>query len=542
LQTTYYSLIRDIQAVLNTPPSAPSSTTSPNFATPRRPSSRARSSTNPIASGPSHAQLASALHVVAAKYRIAWECAELLIELAGGPPAETKPLPISSMSEPLVVTTNTVGMPPGHIRERTMTLESVDRPDPAWRGSSGRNDLSRRQLLLLRDMLQGTEALGAATPPADGQPRAEQDRPPSVNRAWRWGDPMSSTITLPSEENAEMTGSPLRKRQSGVKLGMRGLRDMLRGLKKSQQVVAPPMMEKSSSTGSSQGGGPSHQALAPPPRSKSKASSAAQSMRSANLPPPAPSEHMGPIPATLGHKPSPRRPSLASIFRLGQRQRSGAGPPRTPSSDVVVSIAAVAAASRTVSGSSRQSSTSSEEDWDRIDSASDIDATASLGIRVEGAGTVRVPSAARRSPYTQQGRNSGDRSPTTRRPPVPAASRSSIFTDAASGHSHNRKLSNVEEQVDALGSQAIARRASVRSNRGGSMRVPPAAPVQPMSIRARSAPQTQAPSPAPALQLPDPQLAMTPENIRPLLENAREVQQRLTECVEEVRGLLGARS
>ncbi|KAJ3505067.1 hypothetical protein NLJ89_g7607 [Agrocybe chaxingu] len=38
--------------------------------------------------------------------------------------------------------------------------------------------------------------------------------------------------------------------------------------------------------------------------------------------------------------------------------------------------------------------------------------------------------------------------------------------------------------------------------------------------------------------LPDPKLAMTPENIRPLLENAREVQAKILECLAELRGLV----
>jgi serine/arginine repetitive matrix protein 2 len=424
---------------------------------------------------------------------------------------------------------------PGELRpsrERALTLESKyddDAPhgmmDPAWRASTGRNDLSRRQLLLLRDMLHGTEALAPVTPP-DDPPRSEAEQPSNLNRAWRWGDPMGSTITLPSDEGPPVEGgSPLRKRQSGMKLGMRGLRDMLKSLKKSQQREA----SAAQSSPSPQADSP-HPASGTSTRPRSKTSSAAPSVRSTNVPPVTSPGASGTITSTLGHKPSPRRPSLASIFRLGQRHRSGGGPAPGASSDAVAS----SAGARTASGSSRPSSTSSEEDWDRIDSASDVDATAGLGLRIEGAGTVRVPSGAhKRSPYAPS-RNSADRSPTTRRPPPPAASRSSIFTDGnSSAHSHGRKLSNVEEQVGALATQVVSRRASVRSNRNGSVRLPNPPPVQPMSIRTRSA-QNGA--------LPDPQLAMTPENIRPLLENAREVQSRLVECVDEVRGLLAAHS
>ncbi|KAJ7822320.1 hypothetical protein B0H14DRAFT_2252938, partial [Mycena olivaceomarginata] len=39
---------------------------------------------------------------------------------------------------------------------------------------------------------------------------------------------------------------------------------------------------------------------------------------------------------------------------------------------------------------------------------------------------------------------------------------------------------------------------------------------------------------------PDPKLAMTPENIKPLLENAREVHARLSDCIAEIRSLVAA--
>jgi hypothetical protein len=41
---------------------------------------------------------------------------------------------------------------------------------------------------------------------------------------------------------------------------------------------------------------------------------------------------------------------------------------------------------------------------------------------------------------------------------------------------------------------------------------------------------------------PDSQLAMTPENIKPLLENAREVHARLTECIAAIQALLAERT
>ncbi|KAF7326711.1 hypothetical protein MSAN_02502000 [Mycena sanguinolenta] len=40
---------------------------------------------------------------------------------------------------------------------------------------------------------------------------------------------------------------------------------------------------------------------------------------------------------------------------------------------------------------------------------------------------------------------------------------------------------------------------------------------------------------------PDPKLAMTPENIKPLLENMQEVHARLSDCIVEIRSSLAAR-
>ena len=58
----------------------------------------------------------------------------------------------------------------------------------------------------------------------------------------------------------------------------------------------------------------------------------------------------------------------------------------------------------------------------------------------------------------------------------------------------------------------------------------------------RSAPPQAWGQPSPELAagpLPDVKLAMAPENIKPLLENAREVHSRCSECLVELEALLG---
>jgi hypothetical protein len=425
---------------------------------------------------------------------------ERAITLAGD---ESKPLPLAAPSHPASA-------------------------HPTWRGSTGRNDLSKRQLLLLRDMLHNPEAL-APKPLEPPLPLPEETL--EVNRAWRWGDAANSTVTLPSESSSVHKPSPLKKRQSRG-LGMRGLRDMLKSFKRSQAEHSAPTSASSSAAPSEHFH--SHTRLpASRPRSKT---GGAESMR-ATIPRKA-SGTYGTTTTTAStsfpHKLSPRRPSLASIFRIGQRHKNTAPANAPVLNEQVQSM-------RTASSGSRQSGTSSEEDWDRMDSASDLDhAAEALGIAPEGTATVRIE-AKRRSPYLP-GRSSQEDSPSRTNNPMPAltASQSSIWGDAVntsmSSRSHSRasrRLPDVDEHAehDRSGKgppPPLSRRVSGRSTamaRTGSLRSTHAHALNGTRARASNA-------------FPDSQLAMTPENIRPLLENAKEVEARLVDCIGEVKTLL----
>jgi hypothetical protein len=109
---------------------------------------------------------------------------------------------------------------------------SVTSPPAEWRASTGRNDLSQRQLWLLRDMLNKSDSsptmLANLQIPEEGT---------AVNRNWRWGEATSSTITLPSEESGRNSSSAKKRRYS--RIGMSGLRDMLRSLTRGQQPTSP---------------------------------------------------------------------------------------------------------------------------------------------------------------------------------------------------------------------------------------------------------------------------------------------------------------
>ncbi|EIN04083.1 hypothetical protein PUNSTDRAFT_108565 [Punctularia strigosozonata HHB-11173 SS5] len=554
LQDAYRALVREVQAILETPES-PSRATSPTtgFRIGRR---RARSNANPpTAPEQTHKELANAFGTIDSKYRIAWECAELLIELGGGPPAPAA-APPSSVSAPADMHAHaqgqaaTDGQKKG--RERAITLAGDDRgskpptptfngppaaivPPPSWRASTGRHDLSQRQLLLLRDMLQSSEG-SSLSPPISSTPVMEE---PVVNRAWRWGDAMNSTITLPSEEgNSVSVPSPLRKQRSH-RLGMRGFRDMLKSLRKGvvehqhQQPTLPlPSPEHIRD----------HAQL--PGRRRAKTSSGPDTVHSNSLRSP-----YGTQVSLSNHKSSPRRPSLASIFRLGQRSKSNAG---GGSSDNMAST-------RSASSHSAQASTSSEEeDWDRMDSASDMDTAAeALHMSGDGTGTVKMMSHGkrpRRPPIlvptgsgsrtdvsSEGAAKSGRSASTTPVSAMASASRSSIWDESQSSHhsqgqARTTRLSNVDER-----DEHDRERRGLTPRKPKSKARPGTEPVPSLPSHSGSVRSVPPPSAHSADNVGF-ALAMTPENIKPLLDNAREVQARLQDCVGEVKTLLQARN
>jgi hypothetical protein len=86
------------------------------------------------------------------------------------------------------------------------------------------------------------------------------------------------------------------------------------------------------------------------------------------------------------------------------------------------------------------------------------------------------------------------------------------------------RLSNVEEAAEGTKSKVVqsqlrrtSSRTSARVQKSGSIRSMPPQPV-----------------------LSESRLAMTPENIKPLLENAREIHARLVDCIMEIQQLLGS--
>jgi len=507
-----------------------------------RPRSRLRSNTEPKSSFLEHKQLAAALNAITIKYRIPWECAELLIELGGGTPSPASP-PSTNISAPTVQ----AELDLRKSRERAVTLSGDESKSPSglvasgvadasnfsWRTSSGRHDLSQRQLLLLRDILNSTDG----TLPDDA---LMQDEMP-VNRQWRWGDAMSSTVTLPSEGSLQAPQDGKKRRYS--RLGMSGLRDMLRSLKRTHSnsiqppIPIPPLPAPASTTSLSTQSSMSqhhypHTRLPPSQQQQqqhqrsAEMSTGPESVRS--IRPNSP--HSGP---SLNHKASPRRPSLASIFRLGQKSKSvsSAGESSLDSVDN----------SRCVS---RGSATTEEEEWDRIDSSADLEGAAkALGI--EGSSTIKGKKG--RSPYLHHHHHR----PTTPKGPPDTSQTSLQLQCEPSPRSirpmRSTRLSNVEEVDDDRQARSKAKthhRASLprtSPSRPPSRNYKTGAGTGGKSGSVRSAPpQPQPPEGGDSLFLSDLKLSMTPENIKPLLENAKEVHLRLNECIRDVRALLDA--
>jgi len=609
-----------LQAQQTSPISAPmASPVPPPFTTSfiqLKPKKRPRSNTNQSAPQPetdpcspttpaqvSYNELASAFYVINSKYRITWECAELLIELgagnATGNPNENFASPIASASAPiascgreraitlagdeskptqpsLVASYSAPGLTNADHDPLVSNGPSVASPSTSWRTSTGRHDLSQRQLVLLREMLNNTHAhtdsirpkpqtdtsiseISAMTSHSQTQPRLYV----AVNDEWKWGDPKNSTVTLP-EGGDRVDNGRKAKRRSG-KLGMSGLRDLLRALKRgaiAEESAIPPMASvipihstTSLSTESSIGSRRLRRPRQPSQRRKLRTGTVPDSSCPTAAPPngrEGETRTTSPYgPSFTAAKPSPRRPSLASVFRMGGKNRpsnttsneSGSVPRSEPAGDEILSP----------TGGPREDS-STEEDWDRMDSASDLDTAAKALYVIDGSATVRGGQWNERKniPYLDQdtfARLAPEQS--TDRPLISkrsfGASQTSIrCIEHQSGNDSSQaplrpvRLSNVEEYADGVSSDngTSPMRSVSQTQPGSQARLHKSGAIHPRSGSVRSMPaHVTSATTSPTVDLKPP-LAMTPENIKPLLENAKEVQARLGDCIAELRVLV----
>jgi serine/arginine repetitive matrix protein 2 len=499
---------------------------------------RPRSNTNPLPVQqhcPAH--VATALYMIDAKYKISWECAELLIELGGtGSPS-------SSVSAPAIPQSPQAA---DAGRGRSVTLPGVEGglpasstpvaqsgSGPAQPASVGRHDLSQRQLALLREMLESSIV---STVSGEGEQPAARDGDGGslVDREWRWGDAMNSTVTLPPSDGSQDDPLPAKKRES--RLGMKGLRDMLRGLKRNHTDPPPTLStdEMSFSAESSLDRNRHRHLHAHPSRRTKGSTGPAESVRSAMGPPSVPTQAQEGATAPVlsaSQRSSPRRPSIASIFRLGLRNKSTT--PTEASTDTSGALSANNGQTMTTSASSGSLGGDEDWDWDQIEGEVDVDSAANTRAAVldnSAAPTLRG-----------RGRLLNQQAPSDR-----TDSGSNVFKRATSAshvpiQTHHRpaRLSNVDEGLDQRQRSFLPE---------GKFKMPTTVPLRKPSLHRRAKTSTVRSAPViadPPRSLPPPlvvgpPLAMTPENIKPLLENAKEVHARLVDCVAEVRELLVA--
>ena len=424
-------------------------------------------------------------------------------------------------------------------------------PTSSTTDSRGRNDLSMRQLALLKEMLETPDPTAFDRHHSNGIRFASQ---PESQRpiANGYGHPTASAITLPSIPSSprpspaagsspsvsevssnmhitqghangnKMNGSG--KSTAGKGKRMQRLRDMLRSLTNTSNNRDLSNLSSASEVDVSR----------KQRRRKSTDPVIVTGSRSENLvplPPPASVKHAN-SPygiASLGdrgHRSSPRRPSLASIFRIGQSQASTGSTPITPLGSNLQRMRLRRKPS-TPAKDSRISITEDRDDddysdWDRMDSASDLEGGMSPTPR-------RAQSPRHHEQATIKGRRA--RTPSVdqqRPPPVPPL-----------------RLDQTPTPVPRSNPSQISLRSSPSKPRlGGRVRSrttdtpvppPPSIGLTRPSVSSSgvntSATNSAVPSPSPA----DFKLALTPENIRPLLEYAKEVSARLNDCISELR-------
>jgi hypothetical protein len=473
LQATYHSLTRDVQGTADNQRGESRISSIPSDYR----LSRSRSNTNPLPQRP--LDITASFHTIHSKYRLSWECAQLLIELgrsgASAPSDNIESLASQETPEEsrthqeraLTLSgdeTNSTSLPVLPLNH-VPSAQTISTPVP-------RQDLSYRQLELLREMMESDSAYHAS-----GSVDSDSGR-----------NDITTNAVTPSDRPSR---DPLDEKK-GPRLGMKRLRDVLRILTRNYAV--PDTSESPSITDTTN----DIHSLQLRPKATSDPAQSPRSVRDAT--------YSGIALGSL-RKSSPRRPSIASIFRLGQWNKSVAsadGSTNTSSN--------MPSATTTISSIDAFE----EEDWDRMDDAHNVDPlTKKTGVGAEGSTTSTLRDR-RRLSYTSKLVTSPKQ---TQDPPESAPT---FF-----GGTLPNRLSDVAESGDhdfpskhqlVEGSSAPRRKPSTGQQwKTSSIR------SAPPNTDARSA---------------DSALAMTPENIRPLLLNAREVQARCTECISEVKELL----
>ncbi|KAG9082728.1 hypothetical protein FRC06_004880, partial [Ceratobasidium sp. 370] len=579
LQTLYRSLLADLKyAIENGEPLSP-------VLFP--PASRASATSATLVRVPSRdiGRVTDRLNTIDEKYGLWWECADVIVELGGGG-SSTKDAGTTKTTEDKAPVT----APPdkdakANGRERAITLagnqatptvEPVTKKEQWDKERGERGELSPRQLQILREMLStpNPSLLHVPLPPTNtntagylnalhprGTASAVTLPSSSASSSHMHGqDPRAvlnsqSVVKLP--ETAKASGGAGKIRRAS-RAGINGIKDLLKHLNLKKPSATSSSVEGSRPPTRMGMGAESRVDVTSPTAAAGSQSQINLGMQSqANLG--AKSElnlvhqsqlHLGhqsqlnlarqsqtylpqsrpygsrshgpaaaPVPAPVQHK-SPRRPSLASIFRL-----NGSG--RSKSKGRAVSASNLG--SQTTTSSTTEDDVD-ESDWDRMDSASDLD--------------LRTKAQGEEKDATLRGRKSGSLGGNTR-PPVPALP----AQFAASKSQIELGRDSPDETAFGTGTELASACAGPSSGpvRNGSNRFKHKTPsglahvstsVSGVQPGLRSAPlQSPVGSGYPSAEGIEGRLALTPETIKPLLEYAREVTARLDQCVAELREL-----
>ncbi|KAG8689843.1 hypothetical protein FRC08_010762 [Ceratobasidium sp. 394] len=559
LQTLYRSLLADLKyAIENGEPLSP-------VLFPPAPRASVTSATLVRVPSRDIGRVTDRLNNIDERYGLWWECADVIVELGGGGSGGKDASNTTTTGDKSPV----AGSPDkdkANGRERAITLagnQAAPTVEPATKKEQwdkDRGELSPRQLQILREMLAtpNPSLLHVPLPPTNPNTTGY------LNALHPGGT--ASAVTLPSSSasSSHMHGQAVLNSQSVVKLpeatkassgagkirrasraGINGIKDLLKHLNLKKLPAANGSSVEGSRPPTRMGAESRVDVTSPTvgPGSQSQINLGMQSQANlghqsqvhlahqsqlnlarqsqTHLPQSRPygSRSHGPaatpVPAPVQHK-SPRRPSLASIFRLNSSGRS-------KSKGRAVSASHLG--SQTATSSTTEDDVD-ESDWDRMDSASDLD----LRIKTQG----------EEKDATLRGRKSGSLGGNTR-PPVPALP--AQFTASKSQLSLSR--GSPDEAAFGTGTDLACAAAGPLS--GGSSRFKQKTPsglaqvstsVAGIQPGLRSAPlQSPIGSGYPNAEGVEGRLALTPETIKPLLEYAREVAARLDQCVAELREL-----
>ncbi|CAE6480401.1 unnamed protein product [Rhizoctonia solani] len=476
LQSMYRNLLADLRyAIENNEPLSP-------VLFP--PASRSSATSATLVRVPSRdiGRVTDRLNNIDERYSLWWECADVLVELGGGSSGrgdnDKQPSPNDESSKNGSTKS----------RERAITLAgnqaapSVDPQAKKDQWYKDRGELSPRQLLILREMLATPNPSRLHVPASTGY----------LNALHPGGT--ASAITLPSSSNsshihgpkADAKPKPGGKIRRASRAGITGIRDLLKYL----NLKKPEGLKLGDSKSQLNLGLGSQSRVHLPQAAQSQLNLSGSQTQLPRYS----SRSQGPS------KPSPRRPSLASIFRLNGRSKSKGRVVSTPSGTPSNSTSAA-------------EDDPDESDWDRMDSASDLDLRSKL--------PEMSPDKGKEKDATLRGRKSGSgRASTVARPPVPAL--------PAEFAKSTVSLSPLEQGRKASGSKRppipLAGGSAAKSVEPG-LRSAPLNPPEGLTMGGPLGAGVEG------------RLALTPENIKPLLEYAREVTARLSACVDELREL-----